>query len=230
MPVSANTLRILMAGGLAGDALVAAVEAIDADMESMKPPAPVRTLRQERNARYYQSQKSKRLDASESRLNQTSDSDVLQDGQKVNDCTALSTTSENNLTKYSHPSGVRNARTRGPNADEAEFDVWYALYPHKVGKGAARKSFTAARRKAPLERLIEGLRHYIASKPADREWCNPATWLNQERWNDQPAPIFVPQASGSSEPATGPPPVVIPEHLTTIEEQAAYFHAHYGKP
>jgi hypothetical protein len=68
---------------------------------------------------------------------------------------------------------------------EADFDVWYKLYPHKIGKADAKKSFKRA--KATLEELTLGLKRYIESKPADRPWCNPATWLNQERWKDQPA-------------------------------------------
>lgn len=67
------------------------------------------------------------------------------------------------------------------------FDDWYALFPNKVGKGAAMKAWPAAKRKASQDELVAGLRRYIANKPTEREWCNPATWLNQQRWLDQPA-------------------------------------------
>lgn len=77
-------------------------------------------------------------------------------------------------------------------AREAEFEVFYQAYPHKVGRPAAAKSFTKANKKAPLEQILAGLETYIGSKPPDRPWCNPATWLNQERWNDHPAPVQPP--------------------------------------
>lgn len=67
-----------------------------------------------------------------------------------------------------------------------EFDDWYSAYPHKVGKGAARTAFAKARKIAGLPTLKAGLAAYVRTKPPDRAWCNPATWLNQERWTDQP--------------------------------------------
>jgi hypothetical protein len=68
-----------------------------------------------------------------------------------------------------------------------EFAVFYAQYPHKVGKRAAQKAFQAARRRAPMPEIMAGLLRY-AAKLDDRPWCNPATWLNQDRWADQPGP------------------------------------------
>lgn len=78
----------------------------------------------------------------------------------------------------------KNARVR-----DADFDDWYAGYPHKVGKQAARLSYHRARNKTGREDLIAGRDAYVRTKPADRPWCNPATWLNQERWLDCPAPM-----------------------------------------
>lgn len=67
-----------------------------------------------------------------------------------------------------------------------DFETWYSDYPHKVGKAAAKKAFVKAIEKASLGELVEGVRAYVKTKPPDRNWCNPATWLNQERWKDQP--------------------------------------------
>jgi hypothetical protein len=36
--------------------------------------------------------------------------------------------------------------------------------------------------------LIGGIDRYIANKPADREWLNPGTFINQGRWEDQMPP------------------------------------------
>lgn len=67
------------------------------------------------------------------------------------------------------------------------FDGWYAEYPHKVGRATAEKAYRSALARASPERLLEGLRRYVATKPPDRAWCNPATWLNGNRWLDEPA-------------------------------------------
>ena len=69
------------------------------------------------------------------------------------------------------------------------FDRWYAAWPHKVGKDAAFRKFETIRKsgKVTFAELMAGVQRYIATKPPERDWCNPATWLNQGRWADQPA-------------------------------------------
>lgn len=72
---------------------------------------------------------------------------------------------------------------------KVEFDrEFWPLYPNKIGKPEGLKSFVKARSKADLEMIMAGLRRYVA-KTDDRAWCNPATWLNQERWGDAPAVV-----------------------------------------
>jgi uncharacterized protein YdaU (DUF1376 family) len=78
-------------------------------------------------------------------------------------------------------------RSQRAHEDEAAFDLWYQEFPHKVGKGAARRAFPAALKKAGVGTLIAGIHRYKATKPTDQKFCNPATWLNQERWLDEPA-------------------------------------------
>ncbi|SDG35156.1 hypothetical protein SAMN04487974_102152 [Pelagibacterium luteolum] len=67
-----------------------------------------------------------------------------------------------------------------------DFDAFWEIYPNKVGKADARKKFAKAVQVASLETIMFGLERY-AAKTDDRPWCNPATWLHQERWGDQPA-------------------------------------------
>ncbi len=67
------------------------------------------------------------------------------------------------------------------------FDSWWERYPSHVGKKDARRAFAKAVKKTSLDELIAGLERYKATKPVAREWCNPATWLNGERWTDVPA-------------------------------------------
>ena len=69
------------------------------------------------------------------------------------------------------------------------FTRWYANYPEKVGRGAAEAAFDKVRKgdAVAFEMLVSALEAYRRTKPADRAWCNPATWLNQKRWEDQPS-------------------------------------------
>jgi hypothetical protein len=68
------------------------------------------------------------------------------------------------------------------------WDQFWARYPHKVGKHDAELKFGRARKTGVAwSTLISGLDRYIREKPIDRAWCNPSTWLHQQRWADQPA-------------------------------------------
>lgn len=68
------------------------------------------------------------------------------------------------------------------------FDQFWQAYPHKVGKAAALKAFVrAGRTGVDLKRLMFAVERYKTEKRPDVPFCNPATWLNQGRWDDQPA-------------------------------------------
>jgi hypothetical protein len=88
------------------------------------------------------------------------------------------------------------------NLDKADlFDVWpknygeefWRCYPEKVGKGAMLAALEKVKlgREVTWEELLGGLARYIEHTNAmpDRQWCHPATWLNQKRWADQFAPV-----------------------------------------
>ncbi|WP_116654404.1 hypothetical protein [Pelagibacterium sediminicola] len=75
---------------------------------------------------------------------------------------------------------------RGPSPADRKFEEFWLAYPHKVGKRDAMKAWRRARKRADFEIIMAGLRAY-AGKTDDRPWCNPSTWLNQDRWGDQPA-------------------------------------------
>lgn len=68
------------------------------------------------------------------------------------------------------------------------FTEFWKAYPHKIGKADAAKAWATAAKRAKPPDIMAGLRRYIAAKPADRPWCNPSTFLNQDRWADEPAP------------------------------------------
>lgn len=70
-----------------------------------------------------------------------------------------------------------------------DFTAWYAIYPKHVGRGAAVNSYAKARKNgATVEELIAGARRYAAERKGQEPQYTaaPATWLNQERWTDDP--------------------------------------------
>ena len=70
---------------------------------------------------------------------------------------------------------------------EFEHQFWQA-YPNRVGKKPALAAFIKVRKTHPLNAILSGLERYIRHKPAERQRLNPATFLNQERFDDVPAP------------------------------------------
>lgn len=81
----------------------------------------------------------------------------------------------------------------------SEFADFWETYPNKVGKPKALESFIKARQRAPLETIMAGLARYVA-KQDDRPWCNPTTWLNQDRWGDAPASVPVSRQGSPPKP------------------------------
>ena len=78
-----------------------------------------------------------------------------------------------------------------------EFDQWYARYPRKEAKDAAKKAFTKARKSASLPELLSGLDQYSrAMAGKERQYLAlPATWLNAGRWQDEIPTTTKPAAS-----------------------------------
>jgi len=78
---------------------------------------------------------------------------------------------------------------------EREFEeVFWPQVVRKVSKSDARKAFPKAREKASLEAIMVGLQRYqqnlIAMGTEIRFFAHPATFLNGERWADEPEPII----------------------------------------
>jgi hypothetical protein len=73
---------------------------------------------------------------------------------------------------------------------EFEQDFWPNV-PTKIGKGKAREAYLKARKKTDKATILAGLPGYFAyegkrAAQADYRPLHPATWLNQERWADEP--------------------------------------------
>lgn len=70
--------------------------------------------------------------------------------------------------------------------DAPEFDTFWAVYPRKVAKPDARRAYTKARGKGQtLEALVALAKVHPSLHRKDRATIPyPATWLNQEPWDD----------------------------------------------
>lgn len=68
-----------------------------------------------------------------------------------------------------------------------DFDQFWALYPRRVAKETARKALEKALKKVDLATILQGVRHYVEEvKETERQFiAHPATWLNQQRWDDE---------------------------------------------
>lgn len=87
------------------------------------------------------------------------------------------------------PTHTRSVTSRARKA--LRFDEFWEAYPSKVGKKAAVKSYDAAIADLggddPEGLILAGLRRALPNWTSGKFIPNPATWLNQGRWDDQPA-------------------------------------------
>ena len=72
--------------------------------------------------------------------------------------------------------------------DNDSFTEFWKNYPRKIGKGAAEKAWE--KHKPDLPTVLPALKRDRATeqwrKDNGRFIPNPATWLNQRRWEDEP--------------------------------------------
>jgi hypothetical protein len=82
------------------------------------------------------------------------------------------------------PENTRATRSE-PDPD---FDRFWATYPKRVGKGQAVKAWRSALKKQTPDDLIGAAKRYADSVRGTeaRYIANPSTWLNGERWADEP--------------------------------------------
>jgi hypothetical protein len=73
---------------------------------------------------------------------------------------------------------------------DVSFNEFWDVYPRKMGKGEARGAFQKAVNRHGLDTVMEGVRRLAADPnlPAPQFVPRASTWLNQERWGDDPYP------------------------------------------
>ncbi len=70
------------------------------------------------------------------------------------------------------------------------FDEFYEVYPRHEGRAAALKAWQKALPKADLPTILAGAIRYRDDPNREPGFTlHASTWLNQERWNDDPLPV-----------------------------------------
>lgn len=173
MSLSPSVLDAMIAAGCSAEQIVAAVKA-DASEQ-----AAVAAARREKERLRKRDQRAAKKVAN------STDASTLSQGQTG---TALDgeDTPPPSLDKKS-PQTPKELNPSAPASPaRGDFDRFWAMFPNKVGKADASKAFIKAIQRIDLETMLAALERYVR-KTDDRPWCNPATWLNQDRWTDQPA-------------------------------------------
>lgn len=106
-----------------------------------------------------------------------------------------------------------------------QFELFWQAWPNKTGKPVALKAFFKVWQET--EAILAGVERYIRDKPPDREWLNPATFLNQRRWEDSPALI----ATARGSPAAKPQKMsAITEAILMMENENGYANTGFDHP
>lgn len=183
----AALVRRMVEAGANPEAIALAVEAVEA---AQAPQAQARAQAAERKRR----QRERGTVAGQSR-------DI--DGT-VTDETLSLPPSPQTPQPPTHTRECVSTRTR----ETADFERFWAAYPIKVGKAVTRKAFPRALAKAgDVETLIAAIERQRLWERWQRGFApNPATWLNQERWNDEEPPSTTPPPGKPHDRANHPKP------------------------
>lgn len=97
-----------------------------------------------------------------------------------------------------------NSPPKSPKGDLAKVEAIYQEYPKKKGKPSAIKAITKALKQIDHTTLLERTKAYAKARQDedDQFTPHPATWFNDERFNDDPSTW----KSQSNRPGTSKPP------------------------
>lgn len=69
------------------------------------------------------------------------------------------------------------------------WDEFWRTYPRRTAKGAAERAWAKAIKKAAPEVIIQAAARFAADPNREATYTpHPATWLNEQRWEDDPLP------------------------------------------
>lgn len=99
--------------------------------------------------------------------------------------------------------------------DDGGFEEWWKWYPRKVGKGQARRAYRAAIKKIAPDALLEATRQYPFN-PELGFVKHPATWLNAECWDDDPAAVVQANQAGDARAGGAADPFGLQAYLAKL--------------
>ena len=84
------------------------------------------------------------------------------------------------------PGTKKNKKNKNLNPIRSDFDAFWKTYPKKIGKQAAQRAFETHQKSIPpAEQLLSILERQKQTDQWKRGFIpNPATWINQGRWDD----------------------------------------------
>jgi hypothetical protein len=96
---------------------------------------------------------------------------------------------EEGITTLSDRSATRTRKPRSSTQAPESFAEFWAAYPRKEARGRAVPAYVKALKKTTPERIAEGARRYRDDPNREAPFTAlPASWLNDERWDDGPLP------------------------------------------
>lgn len=97
-------------------------------------------------------------------------------------------TDKESFDSYSYSESQSKSSSKSNSDYTEDFEIFWNEYPRKVGKKEAFRAFKKAN--MPVQVLLSAVREQKQStmwtKEGGRYIPNPATWLNQGRWDDKP--------------------------------------------
>jgi len=70
-----------------------------------------------------------------------------------------------------------------------DFETFWSVYPRRESKKDAHTAFKAAKKRAPLEQIMQGAERYRNDPNREQQFTKlPATWLRADGWEDDPLP------------------------------------------
>lgn len=94
-----------------------------------------------------------------------------------------------------------DADTNSKSDDKHKEEEIYCAYPRKVAKPEALKAIRTALSKIPFDDLLQKTKAFATARNGDVAFCpHPATWFNQERYNDDPSTWIQSHVQSSSKP------------------------------
>lgn len=107
---------------------------------------------------------------------------IQDDINMISDINTISTESKEDINT------IPLARSVSVSVSNTYFDVFWNAYPKKVGKGAAETSWARAKINGEFDSVLAALELQKQSdqwrKDGGQFIPNPATWINQKRWED----------------------------------------------